>query len=409
MTERIARRVCAACLALLLLSGCAAQPQQKPEPEPPVSVQPSDPEPPAEGTEPPVEDPEPPAEDPEPPAEEPEPPVEEPEAPAEEPEPPQDGAPLTVSDPEAVQQELAAAIRQLRQPGCMELSGFTFEHPEMDVKNLYYALTSKNPELKYAYDLSVELEGTQLRCSVSYMPYKTGAYPADFAGTEVSSLQELIAVAQQNLGEEPVPIRITNTALTPDDMNRALQQAGGGYLYCGLNRDATALVFSAPMGMSIADCLDALREADALADAVIAQCVTPDMDEREKAQALYTYVTQHVAYDRRYYNDRASMPYESQTALGALRDGTAICGGYSHALKLLFEKVGLTCYNVTGSCNRENHMWNLARLDGQWLWFDATADRGCSPESGFRHFALEELDTRSYQWKPEEVALLLDA
>ena len=47
----------------------------------------------------------------------------------------------------------------------------------------------------------------------------------------------------------------------------------------------------------------------------------------------HRYLTEHVKYDRRYYSDRASMPYHSQTAIGALRDQVAICGGYSHAFR----------------------------------------------------------------------------
>ena len=55
-----------------------------------------------------------------------------------------------------------------------------------------------------------------------------------------------------------------------------------------------------------------------------------------------------------------------------------------------------------------NHMWNIARLDGQWLWFDATADRGISPQFELRHFAREELDAQ-YSWDPMQLDQLLDA
>lgn len=48
----------------------------------------------------------------------------------------------------------------------------------MAVKNLYYSILSDHPEYKYAYDLTSEVgEDGLLRCKVSYMPYRTGAYP----------------------------------------------------------------------------------------------------------------------------------------------------------------------------------------------------------------------------------------
>lgn len=43
-------------------------------------------------------------------------------------------------------------------------------------------------------------------------------------------------------------------------------------------------------------------------------------------------------------------------------------------------------------------MWNVAMLDGEWLWFDATSDRGNSSEYGFLRFALTELDETKYQY-----------
>ena len=84
--------------------------------------------------------------------------------------------------------------------------------------------------------------------------------------------------------------------------------------------------------------------------------LTPGMTQYEQAKAVYSYLAQEVSYDQRYYSDRSNMPYESQTALGALRDHLAICGGYANALKILYEKIGIPCYNVTGKYFSENHI-----------------------------------------------------
>ena len=202
----------------------------------------------------------------------------------------------------------------------MNLSGVALsDASELDVTNLYYALMSRHPQLKYAYDISLVVQDGWLTCAVSYMPYKTGSWPEECANApEIATLGALLRAAEEHLGADPFKLRITDASLTPDDMGRVLRQAGGGYIFCALNRDATAI--------------------------------------------------------------------------GALRDGLAICGGYSHALRLLFEKAGIPCCNVTGNYFGESHMWNTAYLDGAWLWFDATSDRGTSQEQGFRHFALKELD-----------------
>ena len=75
---------------------------------------------------------------------------------------------------------------------------------------------------------------------------------------------------------------------------------------------------------------------------------------------------------------------------------------------LLLEKAGIPCVNVTGSSYGENHMWNCARIDGQWLYLDATADCG-----GLRtRFLLtgDELSALgSHTWKREQAEALTRA
>ena len=315
---------------------------------------------------------------------------------------------LTVQAREDIKNELMDAMIQLRQPRTMDLSALDLERPDLYIKNIYYEITSEHPELKYTFDLIVRLQDEEADCQLCYMPYKTGAFPDGFLGDEAATLEELIAVAESHLGAEPAPIRITDTTLDPDTMNRALQQVGGGYILCQLSPDGTELRYTPGSGMTMEECLAALSLADELTDQVVARVIKEGMTLRERAEALYSYVTQTVSYDQRYYSDRASMPYESQTALGALRDGVAICGGYSNAVKLLFEKAGIPCYNVTGRYFSENYMWNVAKLDGEWLWFDATADRGSSGEFGFLRFALEELDPTMYRWAESSIQPLLN-
>lgn len=330
--------------------------------------------------------------------------------PTAEPEPESTG-PVPVSSPEEIQAVLRGAIAAVCQPETMDVSAAGLsETPELDALNLYYGIMSRSPELKYAYDISTELENGILKCRIYYMPYKTGEWPENEAAVTVSSLGGLLRAAQENIGGQPVPIRMENMDASPDDMNRVLQQAGAGLVLCQLNRDGTALTYSAAPGQDMDDCLALLREAEALAAQIVSRETDGGMTQLEKAAALYAYVTENVRYDHRYYSDPESMPFESQTAIGVLRDGLAICGGYSNALRLLFEAAGIPCYNIAGFCGGETHMWSLAQPDGEWLWFDATADRGMTPERGFRHFALSEMDGTRYDWDRSlaQTLMLLD-
>lgn len=244
------------------------------------------------------------------------------------PEPPEQAE---AADLKQLQAELTRAIAATEQPPVLDVSALEdrAELP-LTVKNLYYAIVSQNPEYKYAYDLTAEVGADGLlRCTVSYMPYRTGDFPDGFQGAEVSSLSDLIQTAQAGLSRESIPIRITDSTLQVDDMNRALQQAGGGWLLCQLSRDGTAIIVTPQGGVTHQEALAKTEESRALAADIYAEIVTEDMTQMEQAEALYTWLTGQVVYDQRYYAAPAEMPYASTTAYGALRDHLAICGGYA--------------------------------------------------------------------------------
>ena len=131
------------------------------------------------------------------------------------------------------------------------------------------------------------------------------------------------------------------------------------------------------------------------------------MSQREQAQALYTYLTEQVRYDFRYYGAPGEMPYDSTTAYWALHDGLAICGGYAQAFQLLLEQAGIPCVTVSGKLGAENHMWDLAQIDGQWLYFDPTSDRGRAAY-GFQCFGVEAGSLKGHTWDQAWAAALAE-
>lgn len=315
--------------------------------------------------------------------------------------------PVTAADAEELSGYLELAMQRAEQPPAVEAAFLDSEaDPEMTVRNLYYALLSEHPECKCAYDLAMERTGDGLyQITFSYMPYRTGDYPADFAGEEAGSFGELIALAQEHLDQAEIPVRVTDPSLTVDDLGRALQQVGGGYLLCQLSRDGTAITVTPQNGLTHQAALDRLAEIETLAQQIVEECVTDSMTLPEQAEALYTRLTDRVAYDFRYYTDPASMPYESTTAYGALKDDLAICGGYAQALQALYEQVGIPCLTVSGQWNGENHMWNLVWLDGEWRYCDATSDRGRS-EFGFGCYRVTAENLWGHTWDQDWVARL---
>lgn len=266
--------------------------------------------------------------------------------------------------------------------------------PEHYVLNAYHNVLSEKSELKYAYEIQTKYdEDTQIvTCSIKYMPYKLGFEENELQkdARKVYTLKELISIAQDNLTETSVDIMIMNKELNVDDMQNALQQAGYGYILCSLNQDATQITMSPANYKTREESLSYIEETNLLADEILKDIVTDSMTDEEKIYAVYSYVAANTAYDHRYYSNRDEMPYESMTAYGALKDNLAICGGYSWAVRLLLDKLGIECYNVNGKSHGEYHMWNVIKYEGKYLYFDATYDRGITPELGYTRFAMSE-------------------
>lgn len=91
-------------------------------------------------------------------------------------------------------------------------------------------LLSEHPECKYAYDLAMERTGDGLyQITFSYMPYRTGDYPADFAGEEAGSFGSSLPWHRSILIRRDPGARHRPQ---PDGgrSGPGAQQVGGGYL-----------------------------------------------------------------------------------------------------------------------------------------------------------------------------------
>lgn len=144
---------------------------------------------------------------------------------------------------------------------------------------------------------------------------------------------------------------------------------------CQLSRDGTAITVTPQGGLSREEALNRLAQSECLARQVYEEIVTAEMGKAAQAEALYAYLTEQVRYDFRYYSQPGEMPYSATTAYGALHDHLAICGGYAQAFQMLLQQAEIPCITVSGKMGGENHMWVLAQVDGQWLYFDPTSDR----------------------------------
>ena len=116
---------------------------------------------------------------------------------------PEAPSPLSISTSKELQEELYAAISEVRQPLPMEVSQMVWDQrPEIDLRNLYYELIGQHPELKYAYDITAEL----------YHQFQEQNINLIGVGTDSGEGEEQLETAQNILKEKGV----TYVNISPD-------------------------------------------------------------------------------------------------------------------------------------------------------------------------------------------------
>ena len=114
----------------------------------------------------------------------------------------------------------------------------------------------------------------------------------------------------------------------------------------------------------------------------VAQAIVEEMPsfetEFEKAAYLYDYLVTHVTYQEfgEYGNDFSSDP-EHYTLNAALLRDTTNCDGFASAMQLLLQMNGIECFKVyydgEDVGEEAGHVWNMAKLDGQYYHMDASS------------------------------------
>ncbi len=95
--------------------------------------------------------------------------------------------------------------------------------------------------------------------------------------------------------------------------------------------------------------------------------LTFDMTDKEKAEAIFTYVTQNLAYDTNIF-------YESYTGYGAVKNNFAVCQGYTALYNYLLKLNDIYCIGQSGYIISDNapHIWTVAVLDDTTAYVDVT-------------------------------------
>lgn len=93
------------------------------------------------------------------------------------------------------------------------------------------------------------------------------------------------------------------------------------------------------------------------------------MSNEDKIKAAHNYIINNNKYDKD-RSDNNIVKYKSDTAYGSLLEGYSLCGGYTDAMELFLEDMGVKSYKISS----ENHVWNAVYLNNTWYHLDLTWD-----------------------------------
>ena len=120
------------------------------------------------------------------------------------------------------------------------------------------------------------------------------------------------------------------------------------------------------------------------AQKVLKKVLKDGMSDYEKEFAIYNWVVNNVNYDWTHQDIRKGTPRVSFQPYGGLVNRKAVCLGYATTFQLLCDLAGVECITVPGAAfeSREDHGWNMVRLNGEWYCVDVTWDANAREQAG---------------------------
>ena len=145
-------------------------------------------------------------------------------------------------------------------------------------------------------------------------------------------------------------------------------------------------------------------ETQAAAEAIVAEIITDDMDDRAKIKAIHDYIVLNCAYDYENYA-AGTIPFEARLAYGALIKKSAVCQGYTAAFNLLCKEAGVRSVVVTGTSptSPDVHAWNMVLVDGKIYYIDITHNDPVPDQAGkvsykYFMFTSDQMLSLGYLW-----------
>ena len=107
-----------------------------------------------------------------------------------------------------------------------------------------------------------------------------------------------------------------------------------------------------------------------IVDEFIKTNIDKKTDMKTNLKKIHDFIIDTTDYDKLKATDINDTTYFSQNAYGVLVEHYGICSGYSDTMAIFLNKLNIPNYKISN----DEHIWNLAFVDGKWLHIDLTWD-----------------------------------
>lgn len=111
-------------------------------------------------------------------------------------------------------------------------------------------------------------------------------------------------------------------------------------------------------------------------DKIMNEVIDSSMSDYNKIKAIHDYIINNTKYDVE-RNINKDSPYLSYKAYGPLIEGYATCNGYTDAMAIFLDKLGIKNFKIATELSQIDeigHVWNAVYINGKWLHLDLTWD-----------------------------------
>jgi hypothetical protein len=131
--------------------------------------------------------------------------------------------------------------------------------------------------------------------------------------------------------------------------------------------------------------LNAPASAESSVDSLAAYLIEPAGNDREKARAIFRWITENIDYNVEVFFKGGTGPTNSEDVLKSRK---SVCYGYSDIFLSLAREAGLETIRISGYgkgygyapgknfSGLPNHAWNAVKINGSWYLMDSTWGAG---------------------------------